>query len=104
MFNSATHVSRLAALKVHVLGESLLPVPLFGSSENQSSTNIPEFEEDPEQWGFPMQLVAEQGSDHREPLGFWLGTSATRPSRLSRGCPLFNPLEVGRVILYTYKH
>lgn len=34
--NSDTHLSFLAALKVRVLGESLFPVPLLCSSENQS--------------------------------------------------------------------
>lgn len=58
--NRATHLLRLSALKVRVLGESLFPVPLLCSSENQGDANIPDTEEDPEEWGFPVWLVVDR--------------------------------------------
>lgn len=56
---SATHLLRLGALDARVLGESLFPVPLLRSSENQSYASIPKVEEDPG-WGFPGWLVADR--------------------------------------------
>lgn len=100
--NNATHLLRLRALEVRVLGESLFPVPLLCSSENPSDTNIPEVGEDPEERGLPVWMVTEWGSDHREGPGSWLGPSSTRPCWLSTGCPFFDPLKAGGgLILYT---
>lgn len=103
--NNATHLLRLGALEVRVLGESLCPVPLLRSSENQSYANIPEVQGDPEEWRFLTWLEAEQGSDHREGPGSWLGPSSTRPCWLSVGWPFFDsPKAGGGLILYPYKH